>query len=385
MRTREFDWQNARGLSWKAESDFLPDLILFFGVREALEDGACFRDLRHAFPDAIIVGCSTGGQFNAQTITDDRVLAVAAHFDHARLRFASLDSEAFTDSEACGKALGENLVAPDLRGVLVVSDGLKVNGSKLVSGLTQSVGPNVTISGGMAGDGTAFKTTIVAANTEARSGIIAAIGFYGSNFEIRSGSAGGWDPFGPRRRITKSTGNILYELDGKPALELYERYLGDEARDLPGSGLLFPLRIDDPAASGNDVVRTILAIDREAGSITFAGDMPQGWSAQLMHGNFDRLMEGAADAARQSASLDEEVSGLSILVSCIGRRLLMGQRAIDEVDAAAEAMAKAHTLIGFYSYGEISPHAVSGYCQLHNQTMTVFSVYEPESRNRTHA
>lgn len=377
MRTFEFDWHAERGLSWTGEADFQPDLVLFFGERATIARGECYRALREAFPEARIVGCSTGGQFNARSITDERVLAVAVKFHHARIDLATINSNDFPDSEACGRALGQSLGRPDLKAVLVISDGLQVNGSKLVAGLTQSVGRDVIVSGGMAGDGTLFENTIVAANAQGCSGAIAAIGFFGTGFEIRTGSAGGWDVFGPRRRITKSYANVLYELDGQPALALYERYLGaDEVRDLPGSGLLFPLRIDDPDAPGNDVVRTILAIDREVGSMTFAGDMPEGWTAQLMRGSFDRLIEGAADAARQSAAPEDEVSGLSVLISCIGRRLLMGQRAVDEVDAAADELARNHAMIGFYSYGEISPHSSSGFCQLHNQTMTVFSIYE---------
>lgn len=381
MRTLEFEWRAESGLSWTGEADFQPDLVLFFGERASVARGACFRALREAFPGAKILGCSSGGQFNAKTICDSRVLGVAVKFHHAQFEIATINSCDFPDSEACGRALGQSLKRPDLKAVLVISDGLQVNGSKLVVGLTQSVGTDVVVSGGMAGDGTVFEDTLVFGNAEGCSGAIAAIGFFGSDFEIRTGSAGGWDVFGPRRRITKSSGNVLFELDGRPALELYERYLGaDEVRELPGSGLLFPLRIDDPATSGHDVVRTILAIDRELGSVTFAGDMPEGWTAQLMRGSFDRLVDGAADAARQSALHDNELSGLSVLISCIGRRLLMGQRAVDEVDAAAEELARNHAMIGFYSYGEISPHAVSGFSQLHNQTMTVFSIYERPAR-----
>ncbi len=207
---------------------------------------------------------------------------------------------------------------------------------------------------------------------------MAAIGLYGDHLSIQTGSAGGWTPYGPRRTITRSNGNVLEELDGQPAFELYRRYLDEEdLKSLPGSALLFPLRIEPPSQGGQDVVRTILAIDQESGAMTFAGDMPQGWSAQLMRGNSDRMTESAAEAMRQASPLPgSEAEGLALLVSCIGRRLLMGQRAVNEVEAAAEALAANHALIGFYSYGEISPHPESGFCQLHNQTMTVLTLSE---------
>ncbi len=210
------------------------------------------------------------------------------------------------------------------------------------------------------------------------SGRVAAIGLYGDHLAIRTGNAGGWTAFGPRRAITRSEGNVLHELDGRPAFELYRRYLTDEdLRALPGSALLFPLRIEPPLQPEFDVVRTIVSIDHETGAMTFAGDMPQGWTAQLMRGNTERMTDSAAEAMRQAqGDAPCEAEGLALLVCCIGRRLLMGQQAVDEVEAAVEAMAAKHALIGFYSYGEISPHRKSGFSQLHNQTMTVFAVSE---------
>jgi hypothetical protein len=362
---------------------FAPDVVLFFGAREAL-GGETYAALRQRFPGAHLLGCSTGGQFARGAIEDERLLGIALRFETGRCRLASVEIADAGGSSGAGEAIGRALAAPDLRGVLVLSDGLAVNGSSLVAGITAAVGPGVIVSGGLAGDGARFETTLVAADCPPRSGLVGAVGFYGETLLIGAGSAGGWDPFGPRRVITRSSGNVLFELDGKPALDLYERYLGeDEIRDLPGSALLFPLRIRDLATEGRDVVRTVLAVDREARSMTFAGDMPEGWSAELMRGNLDRLAEGAASAARladQAGAPEDSENGentrAAILVSCIGRRLLMGQRSIDEVEAAAGVLRHRTALIGFYSYGEISPHATSGFCQLHNQTMTVMTLQE---------
>lgn len=378
MKTQDFEWTQHGGLVARRGSvETKPDFVLFFGSRAALVDGQAYEAFRAAYPDAVLLGCTTGGQFDRSSIEDDTVFATGVNFAKARCRLASSEIAYAAGSEACGERIGTQLASADLRAVLVISDGLNVNGSDLVAGITRAVGAHVTVSGGLAGDGAAFEKTLVSANCPPQSNLVAAIGFYGETLMVGSGSAGGWDTFGPRRVITKSTGNVLYELDGEPALDLYERYLGeDEVKALPGSALLFPLRIDDPKVAGRDVMRTVLAVDRERRSMTFAGDMPEGWTAQLMRGNFDRLTDGAADAARQSSGFEEELEGFSVLVSCIGRRLLMGQRAIDEVDAAADEISRKHAMIGFYSYGEISPHARSGFCQLHNQTMTVFSLQE---------
>jgi hypothetical protein len=376
-------------LSWKKDGgwpapDTLPrhaQLVVYFGTRLNLEPAERFRELREMFPDAHLLGCSTGGQIRNDEVFDDEIAAVAVTFDATRLRLAWEDVAGAEHSHACGAAIGEKLAAPDLAGIFVLSDGLNINGSGLVAGIASVVGNSVPLTGGMAGDGADFKSTLVGADFAPRGHVAAAIGFYGSAVQIGHGSAGGWDQFGPRRRITRSVGNVLYELDGEPALDLYERYLGEEdAKGLPSTALFFPLRVYEPDRADHDIVRTILAVDREARSMTFAGDMPEGWVAQLMRGNFDRLAAGAAHAARQSQGMTmrRKRTGdeLAVLVSCIGRRLVLGQNSVDEVEAAGVELGDNVTRIGFYSYGEISPHSVSGVCQLHNQTMTITTISE---------
>jgi hypothetical protein len=379
MRTHQLSFCAANG--WRAvPQDFADaDLVLYFGLRSALADGARYRELRAMFAKAHVVGCSTGGQIRNDDVDDD-IAAVAMRFDRTRLQLACEAVPASEHSRACGEAIGRALAAPDLAGIFVLSDGLNVNGSELVAGITGVVGAKIPLTGGLAGDSALFEETLVGADGAPRRGQVAAIGFYGDAIRIGHGSAGGWDEFGPRRRITRSAGNVMHELDGEPALDLYERYLGEEdAQGLPGTALLFPLLIRDPAEPDQDVVRTILAIDRDARSMTFAGDVPEGWVAQLMRGNFDRLAAGAAEAARQARTGLGELhnsDGVAVLVSCIGRRLLMNQHIMDEVEAAGAELGSNIRRIGFYSYGEISPHGAAGACQLHNQTMTVTAITE---------
>jgi hypothetical protein len=379
MQTHQLTWSAAGGWRSSGAAQTDADLVLYFGLRSALADGARYRELRGMFGKAHVVGCSTGGQIRNDEVDDD-IAAVALRFERTRLRLACEAVPAPGQSRSCGEAIGRALAADDLAGIFVLSDGLNVNGSELVAGVTGVVGGKIPLTGGLAGDSALFEETLVGADCAPRSGQVAAIGFYGAAIRIGHGSAGGWDEFGPRRRITRSRGNVLHELDGEAALDLYERYLGeDDARGLPGTALLFPLLIRDPAEPDQDVVRTILAIDREARSMTFAGDVPEGWVAQLMRGNFDRLAAGAAEAAKQARSglgAERDSDGLALLVSCIGRRLLMDQRIMDEVEAAGLELGSKIPRIGFYSYGEISPHGAAGHCQLHNQTMTVTAITE---------
>lgn len=381
MRARHFVWSDATGWTGDRAIRAQADLVLYFGGRQALSNAARFEEMRAIFPAACVFGCSAGGQIQGDGIFDDEIVALAMSFDSTRLKLVSEPVSNSEDSRSCGVRIGHALADGDLAGIFVLSDGLAVNGSELVAGMTSVTGTRVPITGGLAGDGADFDATLVGANDAPRQGRVAALGLYGTSIRIGHGCAGGWDVFGPRRQVTNAKGNVLFELDGQPALDLYERYLGEEdSKGLPGTALLFPLRICNPAQPENSVVRTVLAVDRVNRSMTFAGDVPQGWTAQLMRGNFDRLSAGAADAARlaqANVSPDAgEAESIAILVSCIGRRLLMGQHADDEIEAAGAELGNKTLRLGFYSYGEISPHVASGASELHNQTMAVTTLHE---------
>lgn len=354
------------------------DLVLYFGAREHLGRGRWFNELRAMYPKARLLGCSSASPISGGDLLEAGIAGVALSLKSARIRAEAVDIRGAASSQGSGAELGRRLAADDLAGVLVFSDGLLVNGSELTRGISSQIPEGIPVSGGLAADGAHFKETLVGLDELPRSGRIAAVGFYGSQVNLTTGSAGGWSVFGPRRQITHSEGNILFTLDDEPALDLYEHYLGEDAKALPSSALLFPLNVFDPAHPEHSVVRTILSVDRDKRTMTFAGDVPQGWTAQLMRGNVDRLINGAADAARQIISAKGELppQTLVLMVSCIGRRLLMGQRTIDEVEAAGAELGSGAVRVGFYSYGEICPHDVSGRGEMHNQTMTITAISE---------
>ena len=380
MHSQQITWNLHAGWNPAIEQPEKVALVFYFGTRDALACGTRYHELRKMFPKAHILGCSTGGQINNSDVSDEDVVAAAIRFDSTRLRLVSRQISGASASWDCGEAIGRELSDDELAGVFLLSDGLNVNGSDLVNGLVSAIGSTVPLTGGLAGDGADFNETLVGGDCAPQPRLVVGVGFYGKAIRIGHGSAGGWDLFGPRRQVTRSAGNILFELDGEPALDLYERYLGPEdSKGLPGSALLFPIQVHDAEQPDSAVVRTVLAVDHEKRSMTFAGDVPQGWTAQLMRGNFDRLAEGAADAARQARAglrCAKDDHQFSILVSCIGRRLLMGQHISDETEAAGLELGDETLRFGFYSYGEISPHAKSGICELHNQTMTVTSFAE---------
>ena len=368
-------------ITWKEETGWHLDpiakeasLVLYFAAPSALAWVPVYEDLRRMCPAARIVGCSTGGEITGNEVTDESISAIALCFESSSVHLAMEPILDPSGSEAAGAALGSSLPVQGLRSVFILADGLRTNGTALVAGLRAVLPEHVLVTGGLAGDGPDFRQTFVGADCAPAEGLIAAIGFYGERLEIGWGSYGGWKRFGPERTITRSSTNVLFELDAEPALRLYKRYLGEEAAHLPGSALLFPLTVWPRGEETSAVVRTIIAIDEKAQSLTFAGDVPQGYSAQLMRGHFDELVEGASRAGIQAAQQDKPCLGL--LVSCIGRKLLLGQRVSDEAEAVATALGPQTVTAGFYSYGEIAPHEYTGRCELHNQTMTVTTISE---------
>ncbi len=351
-------------------------LVLYFGARTALTPCALHQELRSMYPDAHLLGCTTAGEISGTTVSDDSVVATAIRFDHTTVRAAYHPLADATKSKEVGEQLARELASDDLLHVFVLAEGLKVNGSELVKGLWQGLPPGVAVTGGLAGDAARFEKTMVCLDGQVNDSAVGAVGFYGKRLRVGYGSLGGWDPFGPDRLITRAEGNVLYELDGSSALALYKTYLGSHTADLPASGLLFPLSLRGENGDQR-VVRTILGIDEEAQSMTFAGDIPQGGYAQLMKANFDRLIDGAQGAATACAPLvGSEAPDLAILISCVGRKLVLNQRTEEEVESVRDVLGESTVLSGFYSYGEIAPFMSSTKCELHNQTMTITTFSE---------
>ena len=377
MLVEPFKWDAQSG--WLA-TETIPgtDLIFYFGSAECME--AAPAALARRYPEALLFGCSTATGILNDELDEGGLVGVACRFHDTSLRLVTADVGDASCSADAGRCLGEALRGEGLAGALVLADGVNVNGSALTGAMVEVLGKSVPLGGGLAADGARFVRTLVGAGTTVRSGQAAALGFYGNAMRMRHASAGGWDPFGPRRRVTRSSGCVLLELDGKPALTLYERYLAEEAAGLPGSALLFPLLVWDPAVPARSVVRTVLSIDRGNGSMTFAGDIPEGWGAQLMRGNIDRLVDGAAQAGRCALNGFDgpDQPSLALLVSCVGRRLSLGQRTAEELRAVDLALGHDLTKIGFYSHGEIAPDAATGVAMLHNQTMAVTLLSEME-------
>lgn len=379
MTIEQRKWTKDKG--WEIVSDYnLKDkaqLVFVFGDSSLLKDPQNFNQVKEFYPNAHILSGSTAGEIVGTQVLDNSLAVTAINFTNTPLKFAQSKIQRMEDSLLVGETLANSLPKEGLVHVMVFSDGLHVNGTNLVKGLTANLPKDVAVTGGLVGDQDRFKETFVGLDGIPEQSNIALIGFYGTSIKFGYGSMGGWDPFGPERLVTRSKDNVLYELDGQSALELYKKYLGDQASGLPASGLLFPLSIRLEGRSAG-LVRTILGVNEQEGSMTFAGDIPENSYVRLMKANFERLIDGASGAANMS---HEPFVGsspeLAILISCVGRKLVLKQRVEEEVESVKEKLGQATVIAGFYSYGEICPVTpTEKQCELHNQTMTITTLSE---------
>ncbi len=376
MEIKQLKW-NKQG-TWQfckeGEQTFAADWVLVFGNRMLLQN----KDIHLALSkkvDGEITYCSTSGEIWADEAHEGTVFATAIKFEHTHLRTIELSVETAKDSFVLGQEITKQLSDKDLKHIFILTDGQQVNGSELVKGINMELPEDVLVTGGLAGDGERFERTLVGLNRPPQEGVLVAVGLYGERLKSAFGSKGGWDSFGPDRLITKSKDNVLYELDGQSALSLYKKYLGEYAKDLPGAAFYFPLNLK--LASGESVVRTILSIDEAKESMTFAGDMPEGTITRLMKSSVHRLIDGAQEAAQECLGNLGDVEGsLNILISCVGRKVVLGQNVDEEVEIVRETLGDKGVITGFYSYGEIAPISKGGCCELHNQTMTITTLSE---------
>jgi hypothetical protein len=374
MKTEQSVYSRETGWVKKSENNLgnIASLVFLFGNRELLKKEEHIDYIRSLYPLSHIVGCSTSGEICQEIVLNSSIVCTAVWFENTQIEVAEQHINTMEDSFMVGERLAEILDKDRLVHVMILSEGLNINGSELTKGINNRLIDRIPVTGGLAGDQASFSETLIVNNRAGEDNLVLAIGFYSEHLSVGYGSMGGWDSFGVDREVTRSKGNILYELDGKPALDLYKLYLGTHAADLPASALLFPLSLR-LVHSETSLVRTVLSVNEADGSMVFAGDIPQGEYVRLMKANTDRLIDGANDAAEMSlTSLRNSDPDLAILISCVGRKLVLKQRVEEELESVREVIGNNTAITGFYSYGEISPiKPFDQHCELHNQTMTI--------------
>jgi hypothetical protein len=378
MKTQQISFQEGAWVQVSESPTFSASnaqLVLVFGERMCLEDVRPYEYLRTLYPIADIVINSTSGEIYRDSVYSGTIISTAVEFEKTGVRTTKVDIENHFQSSEAGEKIAQSLQADDLKAILIISDGGRVNGTELITALNTKTENKIPISGGLAGDEARFEKTLVGLNDNPEEGKIVGIGLYGDTIKVGHGTMGGWDVFGPEREVTSSEYNVLYKIGDKAALDLYKEYLGKYADKLPGAALLFPLSMRATADS-EPVVRTILSIDETTKSMTFAGSLPEGALVRFMKANFDRLVDASAKAAQNAVKTFANPPELALLVSCVGRKLVLGQRTEEEVEAARDIFGPKPTITGFYSYGEISPLNPTSHCELHNQTMTITTLFE---------
>lgn len=360
----------------KGEKTLNNPLVLVFGNRMLLEQKEVIVDIRKEFPYEHLIFGSTSGEIIDNNVFDDSIVVTAIEFENSTFEIRTENILKYNkDAKKLGETLYNAIPKENLKHLFVLSEGSFVNGSSLIQGLEKNIQNTIPISGGMCGDDAKFEKTLASYKENPKEGEVVLIGFYGSTLEITFASFGGWSTFGPERIITKSEANILYEIDDQPALDLYKKYLGDKANQLPQASLLYPLNVT-PEGKIKPVVRTILGIDNEKQSMTLAGDVPENSRVQLMMASVDAIAEGANEAAKLAMENREKQPQLALLVSCVGRKLVMNQRVEEEIERVQEVVGRNTTITGFYSYGEMAPFSGNTFCDLHNQTMTLTLISE---------
>lgn len=365
------DWQY-----FQEKKNLNNPLVLVFGNRYLLEKAEVIDEIRKEFPYEDLVFGSTSGEIVDCNVTEQAITVTAIEFEKSSFvvkRANVLDFD--KNAQKLGQALYQEMPKENLKHLFVLSEGSFVNGSSLINGLETSIENTISITGGMCGDDARFEKTLASYKENPKEGEVILIGFYGDSLEISFASFGGWEPFGPERVITKSENNILYEIDGQPALDLYKKYLGAKSSELPQASLLYPLNVT-PDDKNEPVVRTILNINNDDQSMILAGDVPVNSRVQLMMASVDGVAQGAHKAAGFAMNNRKKAPELSILVSCIGRKLVMSQRVEEELELVREVIGNQVPMTGFYSYGEMAPFNGSKTCELHNQTMTLTLISE---------
>ena len=374
MKTEQTIFSNNKGwVGGKGENlGEKAQLVFIFGETALLKEQIHFEEVRAFYPNAEIVGCSTAGEICQEEVFNTHIVCTAIYFEKSSVVVKKEKIHSMDESFLIGEKLADQFDQKGLVHVMVLSEGLNINGSDLTNGINSRFNRVVPVTGGLAGDQALFKETVIVYNQPGVSNIVVGIGFYGESLKTGYGSMGGWDSFGVDRLVTKSKANILYELDGYPALGLYKKYLGDHAANLPSSALLFPLsfKINNSEIS---LVRTVLAVNEADGSMVFAGDIPEGVFVRLMKANYENIIDGAFGAADMSkTSIGNLNPDFAILISCVGRKLVLKQRVEEELESVMEVIGENTTATGFYSYGEICPiKPFEQQCELHNQTMTI--------------
>ncbi len=338
-----------------------PDLIIVFASVQ-YDQEKMLSGVRSVSKETLLVGSSTAGEITTAGPAKRHSVAVMA-IKSSDIQFsAAVGENIAADPRVAGQKVAaevRKLAGDKLKAFIMLPDVLVGNGADTVRGVLDSLGEHFPVVGGASGDDFKFVKTYQYLNDKVYSGAVVGLGLAGS-FKMGIGVKHGWIPISTPMKVTKSSGSVLHELNGQPAINIYKNYFGEEEAQQLQKETLAKLAITYPlgiVVTGSEemLIRDPISVD-EHGSITCAAEIPEGSSIQLMIGSYMKAIEVAQIAAENAvAQLEGAAPKAVIIFNCIARNKLFGERAGDEISAIQTAVGTDTPLIGFYTYGEQAP------------------------------
>ena len=319
-------------------------------------------------PNACIIGTTTSGEIIEGKAKMHTTVLAFSLFEHTKIR--TYASKIYKSSEETANALISQFCTVEEKPRVAISfvDGLHINGEAFIDTLGK-YHESLIIAGGLSGDNANFQQTVVFTEKEILpSGAVVAL-LYNEHLQVATKASFGWESVGKSMMVTRAEGNIIYEIDGECAVDIYGKYLGEDiARNLPQIGVEFPLIVKK---HGMEIPRAPLSKSSD-GSLVFAGSIHTGDKVTFGYGNLQAILQYG-----QSVYEDHQVQkSESIFVySCMARLQLLGENVNDELLPLQSIC----NVTGFFTYGEFYVESVNHKCELLNETMTILALSESDT------
>lgn len=348
---------------------FQPTLGIIFsspalGIPECAEAVSAFK-----FP---VFGCSTSGEIlpveGDLPVHDGTAACCFLDIDPGLFSVSLFNRDGQTPADL-GRRIGEwGLSLYERPAFIVAIAGLKNDGEKIVRGIESSCPEKTAIFGGIAGDDGNFVKTYVFSHTGYSTDGAVVLAFDGRRVDVQGIATSGWVGVGADMVVTSSEGNVVHTINNRPALELFREYLNLSDDVIQRVGVTFPLLVKRP--DGSEVLRAFLTVDPAAGTLTFAGTVPQ--DARVRFSSFFgyEIIEQSIGHLQEFHSRHPRAD-LVFLISCMARHEVAGPMVNDEIAAAAGLWNA--PLIGFFSYGEIGLNPL-GTCDFYNETLSLATI-----------
>lgn len=329
-------------------------------------------DQIHAkWPDLHLIGCTTDGEFSSENgyVEDSMVLTL---FTSNSIEFSSgfINNQVIDMENECRNKIFDsiNQMTKEPSLCLLFSDVINTNGESVMEHVSAITSGNLPIVGGISADSWRFNQTKQFYKTISSDHISPYLLMSG-DFVFSIGMDCGWEAIGEMGTVTKSKGNIVYEIDHMPTLKFYQHILGNHSKPT----LELPLAVYDHNGNFSYMRTSFEKYNDEDGSVTFLGNIPQESKVRITMVNRDSILNGTRSSINQSANnFPLETSPLiALCFSCSARRVLLGTRTKEEARLLREILGDEVKFVGFYTYGEFCPNLIESENEFHNETFVV--------------